>query len=171
MLPLHDWIGLSLFWVSFLKTNTLRFVCRFAQICHFAFFADLFISSFVLSLTLLFSLQISSSFSFFFFILRQQSALFVFIPPWYLFLFPFFFFCRYFSCSQLWALILFSFDLIWDFLPVSCSLSFVFPLFFLLSCWLPSTYDLIWIFVTFLTATGVVSYDQILQVNIKAITL
>ena len=42
-------------------------------------------------------------------------------------------------------------------MPVSCSLSFVFPIFFLLSCWLPSTYDLIWIFVAFLTATGVVS--------------
>ena len=51
----------------------------------------------------------------------------------------------------------FSFDFIWDFLPVSRSLSLVFPLFFFFSCWLSSTYDLIWIFVAFLTATGVVS--------------
>ena len=71
--------------------------------------------------------------------------------------FPFVLFYRHFSCSQLWAVILFSFDLIWDFLPVSRSLSFVFPLFFFFSCWLSSTYDLIWIFVAFLTATGVVS--------------
>ena len=54
-------------------------------------------------------------------------------------------------------MIWFSLDLIWDFLPVSRSLSFVFPLFFFFSCWLSSTYDLIWIFVAFLTATGVVS--------------
>ena len=52
------------------------------------------------------------------------------------------------------------FDSIWDFLPVSRSLSFVFPLFFFFSCWLSSTYDLIWIFVAFLTATGVVSLNS-----------
>ena len=74
--------------------------------------------------------------------------------------FPFVLFYRHFSCSQLWAVILFSFDLIWDFLPVSRSLSFVFPLFFFFSCWLSSTYDLIWIFVAFLTATGVVSLNS-----------
>ena len=39
----------------------------------------------------------------------------------------------------------------------SRSLSFVFPLFYFFSCWLSSTYDLIWIFVAFLAATGVVS--------------
>ena len=39
----------------------------------------------------------------------------------------------------------------------SRSLSFVFPLFYFFSCWLSSTYDLIWIFVAFLTATGIVS--------------
>ena len=74
--------------------------------------------------------------------------------------FLFVLFYRHFSCSQLWAVIWFSFDLIWDFLPASCSLSIVFPLFFLFSCWLSSTYDLIWIFVTFLTATGVVSLNS-----------
>ena len=40
---------------------------------------------------------------------------------------------------------------------VSLSLSLFFPLFFFFSCWLSSTYDLIWIFVAFLTAIGVVS--------------
>ena len=69
--------------------------------------------------------------------------------------FLFVLFYRHFSCSQLWAVIWFSFDLVWDFLPVSRSLSFVFPLFFFFSCWLSSTYDLIWIFVAFLTAIGV----------------
>ena len=86
----------------------------------------------------------------------------------YLSTFPLiFFFCsslflfyRHFNGSQLWAVIWFSFDLIWDFLPASCSLSIVFPLFFLFSCWLSSTYDLIWIFVAFLTATGVVSLNS-----------
>ena len=38
--------------------------------------------------------------------------------------------------------------------------SFVFLLFFFCSCWLSSTYDLIWIFVAFLTATGVVSLNS-----------
>ena len=71
--------------------------------------------------------------------------------------FLFVLFYRHFSCSQLWAVIWFSFDLVWDFLPVSRSLSFVFPLFFFFSCWLSSAYDLIWMFVAFLTATGVVS--------------
>ena len=54
-------------------------------------------------------------------------------------------------------MIWFSFDLIWHFLLVSNSLSLAFPLFFFFSCWLSSTYDLIWIFVAFLTATGIVS--------------
>ena len=57
-------------------------------------------------------------------------------------------------------MIWFSFYLIWDFLPVSRSLSFFFPIFFFFSCWLSSTYDLIWIFVAFLTATGVVSLNS-----------
>ena len=90
----------------------------------------------------------------------QHSELLVHIPPDIFFFFPFVLFYRHFSCSQLWAVIWFSFDLIWDFLPVSRSLSFVFPLFFFFSCWLSSTYDLIWIFVAFLTATGVVSLNS-----------
>ena len=57
-------------------------------------------------------------------------------------------------------MIWFSFDLIWRFLLVSNYLSFVFPLFFFFSCWLSSNYDLIWIFVAFLTATGVVSLNS-----------
>ena len=69
----------------------------------------------------------------------------------------FFLFYRRFSCSQLWAVIWFSFNFVQDFLLVSLSLSFFFPLFFFFSCWLSSTYDLIWIFVAFLTATGIVS--------------
>ena len=54
-------------------------------------------------------------------------------------------------------MIWFSFDFVWDFLLVSLYLSFFFPLFFFFSCWLSLTYDLIWIFVAFLTAIGVVS--------------
>ena len=69
----------------------------------------------------------------------------------------FFLFYRRFSCSQLWAVIWFSFNFVQDFSLVSLSLSFFFPLFFFFSCWLSSTYDLIWIFVAFLTATGIVS--------------
>ena len=94
--------------------------------------------------------------SFFLFFFRKHGALFVHIPP-DIFFFLFVLFYRHFSCSQLWAVIWFSFDLVWDFLPVSRSLSFVFPLFFFFSCWLSSAYDLIWMFVAFLTATGVVS--------------
>ena len=84
-------------------------------------------------------------------------SLLVQIPPAIFLFFLFVLFFRHFSCSQLWTVIWFSLDIIWDFLPVSRSLSFVFPLFFFFSCWLSSTYDLIWIFVAFLTATGVVS--------------
>ena len=77
--------------------------------------------------------------------------------PWYLFVLPFFLFYRRFSCSQLWAVIWFSFNFVQDFLLVSLPLSFFFPLFFFFSCLLSSTYDLTWIFVAFLTAIGVVS--------------
>ena len=114
--------------------------------------------SFPLSLFLLHSFS-----AFKYHILYHFNSLFLFslasIAHYFLF-FPFVLFHRHFSCSQLWAVIWFSFDLIWDFLPVSRSLSFVFPLFFFFSCWLSSTYDLIWIFVAFLTATGVVSLNS-----------
>ena len=98
-------------------------------------------------------------------------SLLVHIPPAISLFFLFVLFYRHFSCSQLWTVIWFSFDFIWDFLLVSRSLSFVFHLFFFFSCWLSSTYDLIWIFVAFLTATGVVSLKSCLQVNIKTVTL
>ena len=119
----------------------------------FCFFANLFISSFVLSLTLFFSLQIPSSLfslggithlSTFSLISVCSFLLFYSIAIWLL-------------IAQLWAVIWFSFDLIWDFLLVPTSLIFVFPIFFFFSCWLSLAYDLIWIFVAFLTATGIVS--------------
>ena len=94
--------------------------------------------------------------SFFLFFFRKHGALLVHIPPDIFFLVSFLFYHIVILVVlnyELW----FDFRLIWDFLPVSRSLSFVFPLFFFFSCWLSSTYDLIWIFVAFLTATGVVS--------------
>ena len=94
---------------------------------------------------------------FFFFSLGSMAHYLSTFPPIFFLFFLFVLFYRHFSCSQLWAVIWFSLDLIWDFLPVSRSLSFVFPLFFFFSCWLSSAYDLIWMFVAFLTATGVVS--------------
>ena len=104
--------------------------------------------------------------SFFLFFFRKHGALLVHIPPDIFFLFFLFvLFYRHFSCSQLWTVIWFSFDLVWNFLPVSRSLSFVFPLFFFFSCWLSSTYDLIWIFVAFLTATGVVSLKSYFEIQ------
>ena len=56
-------------------------------------------------------------------------------------------------------------------MPVSRSLSFVFPLFFFFSCWLSSTYDLIWIFVAFLTATGVVSLKSDFAIRYQHVPL
>ena len=102
-----------------------------------------FISSFVLSLTLLFSLQISSSikfsFSFSVLFLRQQSALFVYIPPDICSSFPFILLYRHFISSQSWALIWFSFNLIGDYLPVFqlCLSSFLlFKLLVVVNLWL-----------------------------------
>ena len=54
---------------------------------------------------------------------------------------------------------------------VSRSLSFVFPLFYFFSCWLSSTYDLIWIFVAFLTATGVVSLKSDFAIRYQHVPL
>ena len=56
-------------------------------------------------------------------------------------------------------------------MPVSRSLSFVFPLFYFFSCWLSSTYDLIWIFVAFLTATGVVSLKSDFAIRYQHVPL
>ena len=115
------------------------------------FFANLFISSFVLSLTLFFSLQIPSS-------------LFPLGGITHLSTFSLISVCSFllFYSIAIWLFSIMSCDLIFiwfdlTILLVSNSLSFVFPLFFFFSCWLSSTYDLIWIFVAFLTATGVVS--------------
>ena len=76
-----------------------------------------------------------------------------------------------FSCSKVWPVIWFSFNFVWDFLLVSLYLSFFFPLFFFFSCWLSSTYDLIWIFVAFLTAIGVVSLKSDFTIIIIIIKL
>ena len=117
-------------------------------------FANLFISSFVLSLCvsslpgLLPTTQSSMVSSVARLLLstvkpaaalppRQHSALLVHIPPAIFFLFfTFVLFYRHFSCSRLWAVIWFSFDLIWDFLPASRSqaLSFFFSSFVVVGC-------------------------------------
>ena len=115
------------------------------------FFANLFISSFVLSLTLFFSLQIPSSLFSLGGITHLSTFSLISVCSFLLFYSIAIWLFSIMSCD----LIFICFDL--KILLVSNSLSFVFPLFFFFSCWLSSTYDLIWIFVAFLTATGVVS--------------
>ena len=115
------------------------------------FFANLFISSFVLSLTLFFSLQIPSSLFSLGGITHLSTFSLISVCSFLLFYSIAIWLFSIMSCD----LIFICFDL--TILLVSNSLSFVFPLFFFFSCWLSSAYDLIWIFVAFLTATGVVS--------------
>ena len=160
MLPLYVlvylWFGCPFF---FFFIKSLIFVFRFAVTCLFAFFCEVvhfLFRSFSPNPFPPSNTTISLSL-FFFFSLGSMAHYLSTFPLIFFLFFLFVLFYRHFSCSQLWALIWFSFDLVWDFWPVSRSLSFVFPLFFFFSCWLSSTYDLIWIFVAFLTATGVVS--------------
>ena len=149
------------FGFPFFKKKSLIFVFRFAHTCLFAYFIIFFLltclfhrSFFLLHSFSAFKYHISYIFNFLFLFFHCLST----FPLIYIFfVLPFCFIPSSFLFFLIRSCDLISFDLIWDFLPVSRSLRFVFPLFFFFSCWLSSTYDLIWIFVAFLTATGVVS--------------
>ena len=144
--------GLSRILVSFFFFFLIFYICfLFYSHPSICFFANLFISSFVLSLTLFFSLQIPSSLFSLGGITHLSTFSLISVCSFLLFYSIAIWLFSIMSCD----LIFICFDL--TILLVSNSLGFVFPLFFFFSCWLSSTYDLIWIFVAFLTATGVVS--------------